>query len=304
MYSIHHNPFSRMILSDFSRISGAVDIQQLQNSHFVAVGAGGSFSLFDSFARSGVGKLTVLDFDIVEEVNIVRQGYETKDIGKFKVHALGEHLAKINSGIKYRGVTKNFLSMSQSELDDIFGSADLLLFLTDSFEAQSFGNILALLYMKPSIWAGYYEKSQCAEIVFFLPHVTPSCFRCAVSPRYEAQANSKEEIKASSHCNTIFHSQLLDSYVGILSMALLHNNTKSFEFSNWFGTYWDRNLIQFKIHPEYGTEQGSLFQRVFTSTNGRAFSFNAIWQKIEPEIPPKFNLCPDCKGNAHRIVSK
>jgi len=55
--------------------------------------------------------------------------------------------------------------MTDKELDDIFMEADIFLFLTDSFEAQSFGNILALKYGKPAIWAGYYEKSQCAEIV-------------------------------------------------------------------------------------------------------------------------------------------
>jgi len=186
--------------------------------------------------------------------------------------------------------------MTDKELDDIFMEADIFLFLTDSFEAQSFGNILALKYGKPAIWAGYYEKSQCAEIVFTIPFVTPSCFRCAVSPRYDAQKNSATEIKASSNCNTIFHSALLDSYVGMLLLAILHNDTKGFEFSNWFGRKWDRNLIQIKVNPEYGKEEGSLFQRVFEPTEGRAFNFNAIWQKIEPEIPPKYLLCPDCKG--------
>jgi ThiF family len=285
-----------MELRDFSRIEGAVDLPLLKNTHVVAVGAGGAFCLYDSLARCGIGKLTVLDFDEVEEVNIVRQGYGTCDIGKKKVEALGKHLAKVNKGTVYRGITKNFLSMSQKELDEVFERADIFLFLTDSFQAQSFGNILALRYQKPAIWAGFYEKSQCAEIVFAIPGVTPSCFRCAVSPRYEAQNESQQEIKASSNCNTIFHSMLLDSYIGMLLLAILHNGTIGFEFSNWFGSYWDRNLIQIKVHPDYGTEKGSLFQRVFEPTNGRAFNFNAIWQTIEPEVPPEYNLCPDCKG--------
>ena len=285
-----------MKLTDFSRINGAVDIQLLQNSKIIGVGAGGAYCLYDSLARCGLGELIVLDFDQVEEVNIVRQGYETNQIGMNKVDALGDHLSKVNTGMKYRGITNNFLSMSDSELDSIFGDADLFLFLTDSFEAQSFGNILALRYNKPAIWAGFYEKSQCAEIVFYIPGVTPACFRCSVSPRYKAQSESKDEIKVSSNCNTIFHSQQLDSLVGMLVMAILHNNTTGFEFSNWFGESWDRNLLQLKVHPQYGTEQGSLFQRVFEPTDGRAFTFNAIWQRIKVEKPPKYELCPDCKG--------
>lgn len=291
-----------MVLKDFSRIEGAVDLSLLNKTHIVVVGAGGAYSICDSLVRFGIKKLTVLDFDEVEESNLVRQGYEYGDIGNKKVDALGAHLAKINSGTEYRGITKNFLSMNNEELDEIFKDSDLYLFLTDSFEAQSFGNILALRYQKPAIWAGFYEKSHAAEIGFTIPKITPSCFRCMVSPRYEAQNSSDEEIKISSNCNTIFHSMLLDSYVGILVMAILHNGTKGFEFSNWFGKYWDRNLIQIKVHPDYGTNKGSLFQRVFSHTEGRAFNFNAIWQKIEPEIPPKYKLCPDCKGVLHSTL--
>ncbi len=285
-----------MELKDFSRIEGAVDIRLLQDTHIVGIGAGGAYCLYDSLARSGVGKLTVFDFDQVEEVNIVRQGYKTNQIGRKKVDALGEHLQLVNSGVQYQGITKNFLNMDQNELDEIFGKADLFLFLTDSFEAQSFGNILALRYQKPAIWAGFYEKSQCAEIVFSIPKVVPACFRCAVSPRYVAQQASDDEIQVSSACNTIFHSQLLDAYLGMLTMAILHNKTEGFEFSNWFGDYWDRSLIQLKVHPDYGNEAGSLFHRTFSPSEGRAFTFNAVWQRIEVEIPPKYELCPDCKG--------
>jgi molybdopterin/thiamine biosynthesis adenylyltransferase len=223
-------------------------------------------------------------------------------IGRKKVDALGEHLGNINGGTKFTGITKNFLEMTQEELDNIFGKGDLFLFLTDSFAAQAFGNKLALYYGKPAIWAGFYEKSQAAEIVFTIPGVTPACFRCAVSPRYEVQEKSQEgESRISSNCNTIFHSQLLDAYVGMLVMAILHNDTSGYEFSGWFGEQWERNLLQIKVHPSYGTTPNSLFQRTFAGTEGRAFTFNAIFQKIEPECPPKYTSCPDCGGGGDLI---
>jgi len=34
------------------------------------------------------------------------RGYNTQDIGKKKVHALGSHLKQINSGLDYRPITK------------------------------------------------------------------------------------------------------------------------------------------------------------------------------------------------------
>lgn len=286
-----------MKIENYSRINGAVDVDLLQNIHIVGVGAGGAYCLYESLARSAVGKLTVLDFDTVDDVNLTRQGYETHQIGKRKVDALGEHLKNVNEGLQYTGITKNFLEMDDAELDSIFGKGNLFLFLTDSFAAQAFGNKLALRYGKPAIWAGFYEKSQCAEIVFTIPGVTPACFRCAVSPRYEAQQQSEKEIVVSSGCNTIFHSQVLDAYVGMILMAILHNDVPGYEFSNWFGKQWERNLLQLKIHPNYGTEQGSLFQRVFEPTQGRAYTFNSIFQKIEAECLPKYQPCPDCGGS-------
>lgn len=283
-------------IENYSRIDGAVNVELLKNTHIIGVGAGGAYCLYESLARSAIGKLTVLDFDTVDDVNLTRQGYEIHQLGKRKVDALGEHLQNVNAGMEYVGITKNFLDMNEDELEDIFGKGDLFLFLTDSFAAQAFGNELALHYGKPAIWAGYYEKSQAAEIVFTIPGVTPACFRCAVSPRYEAQSNSENEIKISSNCNTIFHSQVLDAYVGMLIMAILHNNVPGYEFSNWFGERWERNLLQLKIHPSYGTGRGSLFQRTFAGAEGRAITFNSVWQRIEAEAPPKYLSCPDCGG--------
>lgn len=284
-------------IENYSRINGAVDVNLLQQTHIIGVGAGGAYCLYESLARSAVGKLTVLDFDTVDDVNLTRQGYEMHQLGNLKVDALGEHLQNVNAGLDYTGVTKNFLEMDNDELDSIFGKGDLFLFLTDSFAAQAFGNKLALRYGKPAIWAGFYEKSQAAEIVFTIPGVTPACFRCAVSPRYEAQQNSENEIRISSNCNTIFHSQVLDAYVGMLLMAILHNDVPGYEFSNWFGKQWERNLLQLKIHPAYGNEVGSLFQRTFAGAEGRVITFNSVFQKIEAECPPKYQPCPDCGGS-------
>ncbi len=293
-----------MILQDFSRIEQAIDTRLLRNTKIVGVGAGGAYCLYDSLTRFGLRQLTVLDFDVIEEANIVRQGYLTSQLDRLKVEALGEHLRGINEGLNYTGITKNFLDMHADELDAIFGDADLFLFLTDSFQAQSYGNILALHYGVPAIWAGFYERSRCAEIVFTIPGVTPACFRCGVSPRYKAQAESSSEIQISSACNTMLHSQLLDAHIGMIVMAILHNKTSGYEFSNWFGTYWDRSLFQIKVHPDYGTEEESLFERTFRPTQGRAFTFNTIWQKVSPERPPLYHHCPDCGGSGNLTDKK
>ena len=101
---------------DYSRIESSVDMGLIRASHIVIVGSGGSYSLATSLARTGIGKLTVLDFDTVEETNIVRQGYKQADIGNFKVNALGEEIQRINPEVEYTGIIKNFLEMNEEEL--------------------------------------------------------------------------------------------------------------------------------------------------------------------------------------------
>ena len=300
---------------NYSRIESSVDMSIIRNSHIVIVGAGGSYSLITSFARTGIGKLTVLDFDVVEETNIVRQGYKQLDIGTFKVDALRVEVQSINSEVQYTGITKNFLEMNDEELDSIFSKADLLLFLTDSFQAQSFGNILALRYNKPAIWSGWYEGSRTAELFFQIPDYTTACFRCACSSRYVA--NEKEEIKASSNSNTIFHSMLLDSFIGTLSLSILHRviimgplllNSKEkskfneaellFDAMKIHGRKIPYNFFQFKAHPLGGNQ---LFDNAYEHLKGKTQNFISFWQKADAEL--KINGydydCPDCNGVLH-----
>lgn len=275
----------------YNRIRGSVSIECLQSSKIVVVGTGGSYSLCESLVRSGVGHLTLIDFDTVEDTNIIRQGFMEQDIGKLKVDALKSHLSGINKDTTIECLPKSVLELTDQEYES-FGNADLCLFLTDSFEAQAYGNKLALKYARPAIFAGYYEKSRCLEIFFYIPGVTPSCFRCATSPRYEYQKN--DSFKANSFSNTIFHSMLLDSIIGMLSMAILHKDIDGYEFSNWFGKSYKKNFLQMKVHPSYDDIP---LNKVKERLQGNAFNFHTIWQTINPERPPEYDYyCPDCGG--------
>ena len=306
---------------DYSRIQDSVNIKTIQKSKIVVVGAGGSYSLVTSLARCGVGQLTVLDFDSVEQANIVRQGYKQTDIGKSKVDALKEEVEAINPEVNYIGITKNFLDMNDKELDAIFKEANLLLFLTDSFVAQAYGNVVALKYNKPAIWAGWYAQSRTAEVFFQVPFFTTACFRCMASSRYIA--NQEQEVKVSSNSNTIFHSQLLDSFIGMISLAILHANLKrhipfcleSNPNPNEYEAFWESlldenekgklfyNFFQFKAHPLGGNK---LFDKAYSHLEMHSHNFVSHWQKAEAEIIDNgysYN-CPDCGGSLHKMSNK
>ena len=53
-----------------------------------------------ALARSGVGHIHIVDFDIVEPSNLNRQNYRIKDLGKYKTEALKEQVEEVNPFVK------------------------------------------------------------------------------------------------------------------------------------------------------------------------------------------------------------
>lgn len=72
--------------------------------HIIGCGAIGS-TVAENLARFGLTKLTLYDFDKVENHNIANQMFTQEDIGKMKVDAVAEYLFKINPEIKKDLVT-------------------------------------------------------------------------------------------------------------------------------------------------------------------------------------------------------
>lgn len=80
---------------------GETGIDRLQDSHVAIFGVGGvgSFAV-EALARAGVGKITIVDFDVVDITNINRQLIALHStIGKEKVVVLKERLADINPNL-------------------------------------------------------------------------------------------------------------------------------------------------------------------------------------------------------------
>ena len=166
---------------DTTRLEGSVNIKRMADTNVVMVGVGGASGILEDLTRCGVGKITAIDFDKVDASNLCTQGYTVDDIGQFKVRALGKHLKSINPSLAYISVKRNFLEMTEDEVETIMSDADILLFMTDDFFAQARGNLVALKLKKPALFAIVYEKARCAEITFTIPEKTPACHRCATS---------------------------------------------------------------------------------------------------------------------------
>jgi sulfur carrier protein ThiS adenylyltransferase len=98
--------------------------EQLQQAHVIIAGAGGLGSnIAIALTRSGVGHLTIIDFDTIEMSNLNRQQYKVSQIGLPKVTALKQNLLEFNPFIEIDTVQTKITSENIAEL---FADADII----------------------------------------------------------------------------------------------------------------------------------------------------------------------------------
>ena len=87
-----------------ARLYGQEGAAALRKAHVCVVGIGGVGSwAAEALARTGVGRITLIDLDMVAESNTNRQIHALGDIyGKAKVDAMAERLRAINPACKIR----------------------------------------------------------------------------------------------------------------------------------------------------------------------------------------------------------
>ncbi|MCT4600053.1 MAG: tRNA threonylcarbamoyladenosine dehydratase [Marinifilaceae bacterium] len=112
---------------------GEENILKLKNSHVLIVGLGGvGGSAAEQICRAGVGKLTIIDGDIVEESNINRQIVALRStIGKKKAEILKDRLLDINPEIEIISISdymngEKFEKLLQNKYDYIIDAIDTL----------------------------------------------------------------------------------------------------------------------------------------------------------------------------------
>lgn len=86
-----------------------------------------------SLARVGIGKLVLVDYDVVEPSNLNRQQYYIKHIGMFKTDALREILCEINP---YVNVITHTELINRDNIQKLFSDIDVLVEAFDSPEEK------------------------------------------------------------------------------------------------------------------------------------------------------------------------
>ncbi len=122
-------------------------MRKLAGSHVVVIGLGGVGSwAAESLARSGVGTLTVVDFDQICVTNTNRQLHAlTGLVGEFKAEVLAERFRKINPQARVRALVKFY---SESTSDEILGAQGE--FSAPDFVVDAIDNVTAKCHLLAS----------------------------------------------------------------------------------------------------------------------------------------------------------
>ena len=124
--------------ADFSRtelLIGEQGLQVLSKTCVAVIGLGGvgSYSA-EALARSGIGKLILIDFDIVEPSNVNRQILALQStIGKYKAELMQQRILDINPPASVI-IHKNFLDKDNQE--QLLAKADYCVDAIDSLSAK------------------------------------------------------------------------------------------------------------------------------------------------------------------------
>jgi molybdopterin/thiamine biosynthesis adenylyltransferase/rhodanese-related sulfurtransferase len=111
---------------------GAAGQARLAAASVLVVGAGGlGCPVLQYLAGAGVGRLTVVDHDVVEETNLHRQPlYGMDDLGKPKADVARERLLRFNPGLAIEAVVARLTPQNAAAL---VAQADVIVDAADSF---------------------------------------------------------------------------------------------------------------------------------------------------------------------------
>ena len=268
---------------DFNRIAPTIDVETMQQSSAAIIG--GAVGLARDLVHSGLGAVTLLDFDRIDASNPARQDFYSTDMGRYKVEATAEMLRKINPEVQVEYHMHDYCALSRQEHDNLFAHTDLFVFATDFFPAQARGNLEALRLGIPAIWIGMYRAGRAGEIVFYIPGKTNACFRCIRGKRYQAFQVGKATVPSVG--GTILDLHLVDAIVGQIAVGILTDGA-----DNRMGKLPDqlgnRNFMQVKIDPDYRLGGKDIFGQ-YLGNNPANFSFTTIALPMERD-----ENCPDC----------
>src|SRR5712664_3927871 len=147
---------------------------KLKQSPALIIGAGGlGVPLTQYLGAAGVGRLGIVDFDVIDETNLQRQVlYGTKDVGRKKIEVAKERVAQINPNVDVQTYETRLTSDNALE---ILKDYDVVIDGTDNFPTRYLVNDATVLLNKPNVYGSIFRFEGQASVF----HAAKGpCYRC------------------------------------------------------------------------------------------------------------------------------
>ena len=148
--------------------------QKLKESSVLIIGTGGLGSPVSMYlAAAGVGRIGLVDYDVVDYTNLQRQiVHGTSGLGERKVESARARLLDINPDIKVEVFDEPFTSENAFKVAESF---DLIVDGTDNFPTRYLVNDVCVLTGKPDVYGSIFRFE--GQLSVFWAEKGP-CYRC------------------------------------------------------------------------------------------------------------------------------
>jgi sulfur-carrier protein adenylyltransferase/sulfurtransferase len=163
--------YSRHLIMPEVGMEGQLKIKQAKVLCIGTGGLGAPLGLY--LAAAGVGRIGLVDFDVVDSTNLQRQVlFGTSDVGRPKIVAAADRLRNLNPDIQIDTFETH---LSSENALDILKDYDIIVDGTDNFPTRYLVNDASVLLGKPNVYGSIFRFE--GQITVFGYPGGP-CYRC------------------------------------------------------------------------------------------------------------------------------
>jgi molybdopterin/thiamine biosynthesis adenylyltransferase/rhodanese-related sulfurtransferase len=149
--------------------------KRIKAASVLCIGTGGLGSPIALYlAAAGIGRLGLVDFDVVDFSNLQRQIlHGTDDVGRKKLNSARDRIKAINPNVR---VDLHDMMFRSENAMQVVQDYDIVIDGTDNFPTRYLSNDVCVLTKKPNIYGSIFRfDGQCTV---FAPHLGGPCYRC------------------------------------------------------------------------------------------------------------------------------
>src|ERR1700687_719394 len=163
--------YSRHLIMPEVGMEGQLKLKQAKVLLIGTGGLGAPLGLY--LAAAGVGRLGLVDFDVVDFTNLQRQvTFGSSDVGRPKIEAAQQRLANLNPTIR---IDTHEVRLTSENALDLFRDYDIIVDGTDNFPTRYLVNDACVLLGKPNVYGSIFRFEGQATV---FAYEGGPCYRC------------------------------------------------------------------------------------------------------------------------------